>query len=473
MTSLVRVLVCLFLIFPYLTFIAKVKIWSLPEWRELGPVLSFTFLQAALSGIFSLLGGFMIALGLARRKTNFIYWVLLPSFVPSLFLVISIMNVINPFPFGLWGTVLVHTFTYSGLVGVVLLSKIRERAGGMIELAHIEGASRSSVIFNLVIPILKSDLMNLFTLIFVISFGSFSVPLLTGSVGAITFEVLTYQKIIIEGNFPQAFGLVTMQLLITAVIALLYSPQTSVRSRRFANLESIFWMPGDLYGKILVLLSVFGLFLVDSNIPTEIWQVLPGRVLGSVVIGIGSGILCFAFLTSICFGLPHSYFERFLLSYVSPSVPIIGFGFLLLGFSNVLFAPLAIIFGLVMSTLPGLYRLLLADDVKSLRNQIEVARTMGAGWNQIFTYITFPQCVKSISLLSGFCAFWAVGDFALSRLVASRTINVAMLVDDLMGSYRLGAASVLVWLLLVIGGGIFLLFRGLGNVLSKKSDSPL
>ncbi|OQW51947.1 MAG: hypothetical protein A4S09_09785 [Proteobacteria bacterium SG_bin7] len=470
MTGLARVLVVLFLIFPYLIFIAKIKVWDLPAWDELGPVLSFTVLQAALSGVFSLLGGFAIALGLARARFKLIPWMLLPSFVPSLFVVISVMNVIKPFPFGLWGTVLVHTFTLSGLVGAVLMTKLRERAGGMIELAYVEGASRFAIISRLVVPVMKSDLMNLFILVFVVSFGSFSIPLLTGAVGAITFEVLTYQKIIIEGNFAQAFGLATTQLLITGAIVISYSPQTSLRSRRFANLESIAWLPGNIYGTILVLISVFGLFLISPSIPAELWSVLPGRIFGSAMIGFGAGLVSFIFLISICFGLPHFYFERFLLSYVSPSIPIIGFGFLLLGVSNILFAPLAIIFGVVMSVLPGLYRLLLADDVKSLRNQIEVARTMGASWNQIFSFITFPQCVRSISILSGFCAFWAVGDFGLSRLVANRTISVAMLVDDLIGSYRLGAASVLVWLLLAIGGSLFLFFQRLGSRLSKRAQ---
>jgi ABC-type Fe3+ transport system permease subunit len=126
-----------------------------------------------------------------------------------------------------------------------------------------------------------------------------------------------------------------------------------------------------------------------------------------------------------------------------------------------------------MTTVPGLFRLGLADDMKSLRTQIEVAKTMGANAKQIFYNISFPQLVTGIARLSGFAAFWAVGDFALSRLISARTISVAMLVDDLLGSYRLSAASCLVLLLILLGACIYWLFRGLGNVLSQKSDTPL
>ncbi len=469
-----RVAITILLIFPYLVFLAKITRWDLPPWSELGPVIKFTFLQSVYSAFFSVFGGLFIALGLARKYSrNLEILILIPVFVPSLFLVISLLNLIRPFPFGLVGTVLAHVFSFSGLVGVVLFAKMRERLGGMIELAFVEGANRRSILFKLVLPLLKSDIMNLFVLVFIIAFGSFSIPLITGSVGAVAFEVLTYQKIIIEGNFAQAFGLATMQVLLVAMIVLSYSPKTSLKSQRIANLSGIGLWPGLFYGLFISFGSVCGIFFVVPHIPHEIESVLPGRILGSLLVGMGVGVFSFLCLSMIVLGSPHVAFEKFLKSYVAPSVTLVGFAFLLLGITFRLFSIVAIVFGLVMVFIPGLYRLLLDDNIRSLRNQIEVARTMGATNYQIFSYITFPQCAKSIGLLSGCAGFWAVGDFALSRLVSDRTITVAMLVDDLLGSYRLSAASVLAGLLLVIGAGIFWMFRSLGNVLSQKSDSPL
>lgn len=469
-----RVLVGLFLIFPYLVFLAKIQMWDLPAWHELGPVLYFTSLQAFLSAVLSVVGGLFIALGLAKRTSPSLeMFVMLPVFLPSLFLVISLMNLIQPFPFGLTGTVLTHVFSLSGLVGIVLFNKLRERAGGMIELAFVEGATRGNILKDLILPLLKSDLRNLLVLVFVITFGSFSIPLLTGKVGAITFEVLTFQKIIIDGNFAQAFGLATLQLLFTATIVLIYSPVTSSRSRRIANLAAIGWWPGFTFGIFLALVAFAGLFLVTPQFSREILSALPGRILGSLIIGLGTGVISFFLLAMICFGMPHRYFERFLNSYVVPSVTLVGFGFLLLGVQSRVFPLLAIMSGIAMTILPGLYRLRLADDLKSLSRQVEVAKTMGASARQIFSNVLFPQCVQGIGALSGYAAFWAVGDFALSRLVADRTISVGMLVDDLLGSYRLASATGLVWLLILMGGALFFLFYSVGKKTAQRAQIPL
>jgi thiamine transport system permease protein len=84
-----------------------------------------------------------------------------------------------------------------------------------------------------------------------------------------------------------------------------------------------------------------------------------------------------------------------------------------------------------------------------------------------------PQLSKELGLIGALAALWASGDFALSSLVAYQDLTVAMLVDELMSSYRLELATWLMAPMLLAGFGCGALFLGAGYVTSRKFSSGL
>ncbi len=482
-----RILVCLFLISPYLVFILYFRSWSFPSFNEIFSIICFSFLQALSSSITALVFGLFGAFGLiwfsyryGRPKTKILEtFVLLPNFLPPLFVVLATMKWLKPFPFGIVGITVVHSLINTGVVAVIFYHIINRRLGRMIELAWIEGARRRQVVFEAVIPFLLPDLWQIFFFLMIVSFNSFSVPLLTGKIGSVTYEVLIYQKILIENNFPQAFSLSALQILFTFSVVAFYRHRSFAARGNFdSNLSVLRWKPGFF---LVIFPSLFILLGLSSGVYQGYVQLVKFTVLhenlflylaGTLSISVMVGFVCFFSLLVIAYGLPHEIFSRFLNSYIAPSGVLTAFAFLLLG-DYQLVAPRQLVLAISIIFIPVLYRLRWSGLIASLHSQIDVARVLGAKWRLIYWQIIFPQSVKEAGFLAGLAAFWACGDFALSRIIFDHDYTLAMVIDGLMSTYRLDIATFLFWILLSLGATVFFCFRELGNVCSQKFNTSV
>ena len=72
--------------------------------------------------------------------------------------------------------------------------------------------------------------------------------------------------------------------------------------------------------------------------------------------------------------------------------------------------------------------------------------------------------------LAGIASFWAVGDFALGKLLLPQDVTLSLLIESLLSSYRLNAAMALMSLLLVLGICCYLFFWSLQFVYSKARN---
>ena len=153
------------------------------DFEELFWSLKNTTIQAGFSAFLSLVTGFFLSLGLlevANRKkinTAIDFLFLLPNFLPNLFIVIGLMNLVDPFPMGILGIVLVHVFINFGFVGILIKNLIVEKLGRSGELALVLGVSRINFIFKIILPQLKYDFLRIYLYVFTISFSSFAIPL--------------------------------------------------------------------------------------------------------------------------------------------------------------------------------------------------------------------------------------------------------------------------------------------------------
>ena len=173
-------------------------------------------------------------------------------------------------------------------------------------------------------------------------------------------------------------------------------------------------------------------------------------------------------LIVLAFSQPQGLSRKIILGTLAPSSILTGFALLILWRDVGLASLIKISIGLTLLFLPVLYRLSWDAKLSQLQGQIQTAETMGASRLLIFSRVMWPQLQPVAAKLCALAAFWAWGDFALSKMVAERTLSVSLLVQSLMGSYRLSSATALVWLMLAGSAITYFIVWSLVNVASRK-----
>lgn len=473
----------LFLLFPFFFLLTQFGISRIPDTGELLWAFRNSFIQAFFSAFFSLALGFWAALGLiacneasSRRRRRFILEILclLPNFLPPIFILLSILNVVEPFPMGVAGIVLVHTVMNFGLAAVLLAGIMENKLGGVAELAYIEGASRVSFFLRGLFPMLKKDFLLLGLFIFVVCFGSFAVPLIVGGGKGTTIEVLIYEKIRLSSDWGGAVLLAFLQSAFIFALSFIASRGRGASSTRLANLKLV-----QSYGGIAVILFISALYLYGyvegffsglSMLSTfyDLQSALFWNFLGSLLLGVSVGALCYVGLMAIAYCWPKAWFERFLNGYVAPSTSLACFSLLLIGPNEGFYPFIKIPLALTLLSLNSLFRMGWDGELHALHSQMTVAYAMGASHRQIFREVLFPQLSVRAGLLSGIAAIWACGDFAVSRILAHRDLSIAMMTETLMSGYRLNQAIVLSGLIIVAGVLCFTICVGGSGVLRRK-----
>ncbi len=440
-----------------------------------------TFLQALLSAVSSLILGIWASFGIlnfssGKSRLRLVLEVacLVPNFLPPLFILLSVLNVVDPFPMGILGISLVHTVMNFGLVAVLFTSIIESKVGGVAELSYVEGASRWQFISKGLLPMLKKDLWLLGLFIFVVCFGSFSVPLIVGGGKGTTLEVLIYEKIRLSSDWGSAVFIAALQSLFIFGLSLIVGRGKGSLAARHANLSLLRTRSGIaiivaislmyLTGYVQGLIAGFGMM----STLYEYQSALIWSFLGSIVIGMSVGVLCYSGLMLIAYCWPKPWFDKFLNGYVAPSTSLACFSLLILTPNDGVFPFLKIPVALVLLSLNGLFRMGWDSELRSLESQLNVAYAMGASPLQIFREVMFPQISAKAGVLAGIGAVWACGDFAVSRILAHRDLSIAMMTETLMSSYRLNQATVLSLLIIVAGIVCFALCVGGSRVLRRK-----
>jgi thiamine transport system permease protein len=475
----------LLLAFPYLSLIAQIGEWP-SNWAvnvdETVSVLGFTFLQAFLSAVLSFAVGLLGAFGLnafassGRNLRVAEIFVLLPNAAPVLLLLLAVFKFF-PWARGFEGILFVHVMLNSGLVAVSLVALFQMKVGGLAELAWIEGATKFQFL-RAIWSELKTDFAVLALFVFAICFASFSVPLLIGGSRATTMETLIFQKIRLSGDWGEAVALASIQASAVFLISCFLNFRTSpALTPKIIRLPLLSWKPGLLPLLLPPLLLLFGLFsglakglgqlAALEMFHIEFWPLLQG----SVLVGFGTGFLVALLLAILAYVAPKGLARRALLGYAAPSAVLMGFAILFFWRATGFASYIKIVLGLSLASVPAFYRLQWDSVLTALDGQRLVARTLGADDWLIFSKIVWPQIVTPAFRIAGLASVWAWGDFSLSSVVAERTLSLAMVIQGLMGSYRLDAATALVWVIVVGAGLSYLFFKGVGRVLGSSAKT--
>lgn len=470
----------IFLLSPYLIWIARIDEWTVPGLHEWWPALTTAFGQAVISATFSLIAGFVLFFALqtwpaGRARTFVEFSLLLPNMVPPLFVALGLLNlvtVVMPFPYGVGAVVAAHVLLNSGLVAIALDRLVHSRLGGMAEVCWVMGASPSRFWRQVAWPYLRADLACLYLFVFSLCFTSFSLPLLLSGDRASTLEVVIYDMIRVEGRWDKAVLLAAFQAFILLVMAYLlpqsfWPPRPSRQNLNYLSWPRARWLvaapaailfAGWIAGAVHGFAAEWEDGFVHALIPAA---------LTTLILALAVGLLHLFIFLGIAFVSPHARLRRFLNGYLSPSPVITGFALLLIPGEGDVWNILKVVLALTLISVPLLYRWIVHSALTGVTGQVAMARTLGASWGEILFEIVWPQVSSPVMRACGLAALWATGDFALSGILAGNDTTVPLLMEDLIANYRMEIAQVLMIPLVVIGLGTYYLFVRAGRYVTR------
>lgn len=480
-----RVLLVVLLLSPLFLAILSLPAPNLSHKGDLTEALFMSVYQSTMSASLSLLTGLFGALGLCSISSKRVLgWteslMMSPIWLPSLFVILSILNLLTHlgrFPFGFWGVVIIHTSTYFGFISVVLFRAIQSKMGRQLEVALVAGASRYQALKWIVIPQLKIDLIKSFCLVFVLSLTGLSAPLLVGNGISVTLDVFAYYQLQAPGGLAVAHGIAWIEVVILTFIGLYLSRQNHPRVQQTSHVKVI-------GSRLMLTLSIgFSVALIATNATSffkglsllqkhqEIFLLLPGALFGTfMVANLAAGVTLLLSLISI-YSSPHRGLRKWILSISTPSYVLIGLALYYYGPRDEVSSILKTGVGLSIALFPGLYRWVLDTDLEGLRDQVHIARIQGANVSQIFWKILLPQMSQQVGLACALAFLWAAGDFALSGIILRGDQTLALLIESLMSAYRLELSTLLMSLLVVLSlvGAFF--YTSVCYVIGRKSIS--
>jgi len=257
--------------------------------------LLFTFYQAALSTILTLVLGlpaaFLFARYAFRGKSLLRVLTAIPFMLPTVVVAAGFNALLGPRGWVNLGLMdLFHLqsapISFVGTLGVILLAHVFYNTTIVIRLvgnalSHLDprleqaartlGADPPRVLSHLTLPLLRPSILAASVLIFIFDFTSFGVILLLGGPGFSTLEVEIYKQAVQIFNLPLAGLLSLIQLLCTLVFSILYSRivrrsvVTSAPRAAEANLHEAHAIREKLFvaGMVLLLLALFLLPLIS------------------------------------------------------------------------------------------------------------------------------------------------------------------------------------------------------------------
>ncbi len=441
--------------------------------------------QALLSTLLSLLLGGLGALGLLgvapqirpARLQILQFLLILPGFIPPLLVVTLSTKVLHHLPIGLGAVVFFHVLMNVGLISVLMFQLLISRGQSWIDFAQVANISPWCFMTRGLAKELRFELKAIAFYFFILYFFSFSIPFLVGGSSFGGLEVFLYEKIVMFGEWGQAAGYALLLFGFVFLLSLLIKEKKSwdpnFQPVSLSSFTYLGYGPLILVAAFPLVFLLAGLVLSWPNMMAESFTESIQGIRGSLIIGLGVGMLSFLLLTILAFCFISGWMGRVLRAFVHPGWVIVGFAFLLLPGQSVGSSFVKIIFALALLYIPFLYRLSFHESLQNLRTQVQVSANLPVTWSKVYFQILFPQLLPKICLLSGLSGLWACGDFAITGFFVetSEVQTLAFQMKQVLSHYRSEQAVNFLWPLLFCGAVVFFSFQGLIYVSGQKFKS--
>lgn len=451
MKQAVSLTLFLFLLLPY-AFLFLLQNNFSPVGIEF-KVVYHTLIQAFISAALSALLGLIGACGLLNfKKLEFIC--LLPSVLPSLFVIIALLNL--NIPYGLIGVVTAHTLINVGLVSFILVQAIKRSCGREIFLARLYGVSRIKTFYKIVLTKIRAQIFYAFLTVFAFCFSSFSIPLILSGGKLQVIELLIYELIRFDNNLSGAAWISIYQTIFILTLVMMIS-RIHLEKNKTMGWDYISFKPFVLLPMSITAL-LFGSIIFNIVHVEQIKDVLLSlgtlkALVGTISLSALTGMLVILVLGAILFVGENKFLDKIYLSFVAPSTAVIGVSMVVLSYwLNI--NPTSI--ALCLLFIGVLYRLGWSDEISKHRRQKFLAKLAGQNSLSIFRNISWPLSKRMAGKLAGLASFWAAGDFAVSTILNEPTLG--LMAKNLLSSYRIDGVGWIFLLMILVGSMMYFMF---------------
>ncbi len=464
--------------------------------------LRFTVLQAVLSAGISTALAIPVARALHRRRfwgrTGLIRLMAAPFVLPVVVAVLGLLSVFGragpvntalaalglpPLSiFGLHGVVLAHVFLNMPLATRMILHGWQAVPAERFRLAASLGMPPPALFWHLEWPMLRAVLPGIAVMIFLVCLTSFAVALtLGGGPKSSTIELAIYQALRFEFDLGRAALLAALQFGLCAAVTLM-SLRLTVPSAFGAGIGAA--MTGQpptgwrrradtvaIAGSALFLLAPL-VAIALAGLP-GLWQ-LPDTVwpaaLRSVCIAVVSSVVAMiAALTLAQAAARHrnGWFDLAAMLPLSASSLVLGTGMFLairpFASPENLSVAVTILVNTTLS-LPFLYRLLLPEARQLQADYARLTQSLGLTWVTRLRFVTLPRLARPLGFGAGLAAALSMGDLGVIALFAGdRGATLPLIVQRLMGAYRMQDAAAAGLVLVVVSFALFWAFDRIGQ----------
>lgn len=466
-----------------------------------GAALRFTLWQASLSALISCFLAVPLARALARRRfagrALLIRLLAAPFLLPVVVAVLGLLAVFGragpvnaaltglglpPLSiFGLHGVVLAHVFLNLPLATRMILQGWQSIPAERFRLAEALGMPPGAQFRHLELPMLRGVLPGAMATVFLLCLTSFAVALtLGGGPRASTIELSIYQALRFEFDLGRAALLATVQFALCAAVTLATLRLTTGAVfgpglgrgleiprpggwRRGLDAVALGLACAFLLGP-LIAITARGLPAL-TEMPPGVWPALAR----SVAVAIGSALLAATVALSLALAVARgqTWLEVTAMLPLSASGLVIGTGLFLAVHPAITPETLALPVTLVVNAamaLPYLFRLLLPETRTLLADYGRLSDSLGLfGLNRL-RLVTLPRLARPLGFGTGLAAALSMGDLGVIALFAGeRTETLPLLIQRLMGAYRMEAAAGAALVLVVASFALFWAFDRWGT----------
>lgn len=479
---------------------ARADAWAMnpADWAA----LRFTVLQAALSAGISTALAIPVARALFRRRfwgrAGLIRLMAAPFVLPVVVAVLGLLAVfgrLGPMNlglaalglppvsiYGLHGVVLAHVFLNLPLATRMILHGWQAIPPERFRLASSLGLPYATQFQHLELPMLRAILPGIAAVIFLICLTSFAVALtLGGGPKASTIELAIYQSLRFEFDLGRAALLAVLQFGLCAAVTVASLRFTVAQAfgaglggdpvlhaakgwRRCVDVFAIAVSAAFLLAP-LVAVVISGLPGLH-HLPDMIW---PAAVRSLAIAVVSAVMATVAALTLAQAAARHTkgWFDLVPMLPLSASSLVLGTGLFLalrpILDPETLSVPITILVNATL-TLPFLFRLILPEARQLQADYARLTASLGLTAMTELRFVTLPRLARPLGFGAGLAAALSMGDLGVIALFAGdRGATLPLVVQRLMGAYRMEAAAGAALILVSFSFALFWAFDRIGH----------
>ena len=484
-------------------------------------LIYISFIQALLSSVLSCGIGIYFALALYRHKDLRISKIIISlcgySFVlPSILIVFAVIGIfgINGFLnnytnfydifnirsiFGLKGILLGHILLNAPFATRLFFQNLITIPNNYVDLSKSLSLGILSHTIKIEWPILKQNLLSVFSIIFVLCFLSFAIVMaLGGGPSTSTIEVAIYQIAMFDLDFSKAIILSAFQILICLIFLItgfykqrgssFFEIQTNKTKHRFrdniilkyTDYITIFFLSIFLFSPIFFIISNFIRLINKVNIFDKKYFI--NAFFNSFILCTLTGLIV-TFLGLVISILLVKTRNRYLLQQVlfvvssiiliiSPVIISLGYFIILGELRYIYWITFSIIIIINCLFLIPFSILILFTKIKNIFLNFENIKESLRFNDLSFFIITYPLIKKNLLYVFSFSAAISFGDFTIISFFKNESFQtLPSILYKLITSYRFNEASMVAGFILMFSLFIYLIFDN--NFYKVKPDKSI